>query len=39
MMCFADEVSNDESQALQALNSFWVNKVAKNNDIMKRPPP
>lgn len=39
MMCFADEVSNDESQALQALNSFWVNKVAKNNDILKRPPP
>ena len=39
MMCFADEVSNDESQALQALNSFWVKKVAKNNDILKRPPP
>lgn len=38
-MCFADEVSNDESQALQALNSFWVTKVAKNKDILQRPPP
>lgn len=34
-----DEVSNDESQALQALNSFWVTKVAKNKDILQRPPP
>ncbi|XP_078366197.1 uncharacterized protein LOC144650404 [Oculina patagonica] len=34
-----DEVSNDESQALQALSSYWVNKVARNKDIMKRPPP
>lgn len=34
-----DEVSNDESQALQALSSFWVNKVAKNKDILQRPPP
>ena len=39
MMCCADKVSSDESQALQALNSFWVNKVARNDDILKRPPP
>ncbi|KAJ7392260.1 hypothetical protein OS493_013639 [Desmophyllum pertusum] len=34
-----DEVSNDESQALQALSSFWVTKVARNKDVLKRPPP
>lgn len=34
-----DEVSNDESQALQALNSFWVTKVARNKDVLQRPPP
>lgn len=34
-----DEVSNDESQALQALSSFWVTKVARNKDILKRAPP
>ncbi|XP_015766647.1 PREDICTED: uncharacterized protein LOC107345445 [Acropora digitifera] len=34
-----EEVSNDESQALQALNSFWVNSVARNKDVLKRPPP
>lgn len=39
MICFVDEVSNDESQALQALNSFWVTKVARNKDVLQRPPP
>ena len=38
-VAFAEEVSNDESQALQALNSFWVNSVARNKDVLKRPPP
>lgn len=33
-----EEVSNDESQALQALNAFWVTNVARNKDILKRPP-
>lgn len=34
-----DEVSNDESQALQALSNYWVTKIARNKDILKRAPP
>lgn len=34
-----DEVSSDESQALQALSSFWVTTVARNKNVLKRPPP
>lgn len=34
-----DEVSSDESQALQALSTFWVTTVARNKDVLKRPPP
>lgn len=39
MLFCTDEVSMDESQALQALSSYWVTKVARNKDLMKRPPP
>lgn len=34
-----DEVSSDELQALQALSNYWVTKIAKNKDILKRAPP
>lgn len=35
----ADEVSSDESQALQALSNYWVTQIARNKDILKRAPP
>lgn len=34
-----DEVSSDESQALQALSNYWVTQIARNKDILKRAPP